>query len=387
MTVTRDPPRAPSAPAPDGDPLARVGRQLIEAERRLRWRRSRRRIAGGTAAGALLVAALAVALVPGGPLGGAADDTTLRGDRGAPTVRGNGSGGSGAALAVRGDVRLRFSVRWGASADAVVLERVRARLAAVGYPAAEVRGDGSRVAAGMSWTSGRGGRANQRVQIGAALGAGQLAFYDWEESVVDRDGRPIASRTDARSLRTSMMAGQPGAGMSLADAEAAAERVPGPTAIVQALGPDGMGPGRDDPRARFHVLRGRPPLTGADVERVRAVPRGSGGPAVRYAFRAEAHARVHELTRAVSRRGQALLRPGLPELAAVQHVAIIVDDRLLGVVAIDPMALPDGIDGRSGLDVTDGMTAERATMFAAGLNAMGGPLPPLTPPVFERGGG
>lgn len=390
MTVTRDPPRRPgradpAGPAPDDDPLARVGRQLIEAERRLRWRRSRRRVIGGTACGGLLVAACVAAVLPGGLLGGSPGDESLPGDRATPALNGTASGG--ATLGVRGEARLRFDVKWGGAADEVVVERVRERLAAVGYPDADVRADGSRVAVGFDWTSGRGSRANQRVQVGAALGQGQLAFYDWEASVVDREGRPIAGRTDPTSRRTRMMAGQPGGGMTLADAEAAAGRVEGPTIIVQALGrrADGLRPPRDDPSARFYVLRGIPPVTGADVGWVRAVPREAGGPAAHYRFRTEAHERVHALTRTASQRGQALMLPGVPDLVTWQHVAIVFDGHLLGAFTIDPRALPDGIEGRDGLAARD-VSSQQAKALASGLNSMGGPLPPLTPLVYERGG-
>lgn len=394
MTVTRDPPRrpGPADPASGDDPLARVGRQLIAAEQRLRWRRARRRVVGGTAAGGLLVAACVAAVLPGGPLGGGSGDEGLRGDRSTPAVRDDGGRGtsaaSGATLGVRGDVRLHFQVKWGGDADAVVLERIRKRLAAVGYPNADVRADGARIAVGFDWTSGRGSRAHQRTAIAAMLGQGQVAFYDWEASVVDGDGRSIAGRTDGWSRRTSMMAGHENAGMTLAVAAAVAERVPGPTVIVQALGrrADGLRPRHDDPRARFYVLRGSPPLTGGDVERVQAVPRGAGGPAVRYRVRPEVQSRLRALTRTASQRGQALMLPGVPQIATWQHLAIVFDDHVLSSVAIDPRTHPDGIDVRRGLDVTGNLSADQAKVHEAGLNSAGGPLPPLTPPVFERGG-
>lgn len=395
MTVTRDPPRRPDPDGPAGrapgdDPLARVGRQLIAAEQRLRWRRTRRRVVGGTAAGGLLVAACVAAVLPGGPLGGSSGDETLRGDRSAPSVRGGdgrgSSAASGATLGVRGEVRLHLRLQWGGVADETVLDRVRGRLATVGYPDADVRGEGSRIAVGLDWARERGSRARQRSLIIAMLGQTQVSFYDWEASVVDRSGRPIAGRTDAWSREASQGGGLPYAGMTFREARLAATRIPGTNSMVQALGRDGMLTPRDHPRSRFYVLRGKPPATGADISGVHAVRNSIEQPAVRIDVRPGARERFHALTREVSRRGQSLMLPGVSSAAVAQHFAIVLDDHLLSVSAIDPSRLPDGIDGERGLLIEGGFTRERARVFEAGLNAMGGPLPPLTPPVFERGG-
>jgi len=372
-TVHDDRPAAPAAPEPSGDPLARVGRQLVEAERRLRWRRARRRVAGGTAAGGLLVLALVVALLPGGPLGGPL------GADGPGAAGGRGPAGTGDPLAVRGQVRVSFTVAWGGSADEVVLDRVRARLAAASYPDADVRADGGRVAAGLSWVSGRGTHANQRAQIRALLGTGQLAVYDFEGSVVDREGRPIASRPPASLLRVSQAGGTAGAGMTLAQARAAAARVPGPTEVVRALAGGGgrQSPRVTDPRTRYYVLRGTPALTGTDVSDVRAVEREGGQPAVRLDLRPQARDRFHAMSREVAQRGQSLLRPARASAAVAQHFALVLDGHILAVAAVDPQRLPDGISGDRGVLVEGGFTPARARAFAAGLDAGGGPLPPL----------
>jgi hypothetical protein len=276
-------------------------------------------------------------------------------------------------------VLLRFGVRWGGRADALVLDRVRARLAAFGYADADVRGDGSQIVAGLSWARGRGTHASQRKQIAIALGQSQLAVYDWEASVVDAGGRVVAGRTDAASRRMSMMGGAPGAGMTLAQARAASGLVSGPTVIVQALAKDGMVRPRDDPRARFYVLRGRPPLTGADVLDVRAVRNSIEQPAVLATLRVDARRRFHELTRTISQRGQSLALPGTPSAAVAQHFALVLDGHLLSVAAVDPQRLPDGISGDRGVLIEGGFTRVRAETMAIGLNATGGPLPPLSP--------
>jgi len=389
MSVTRN--AARSAPGPSGDPLARVGRQLIAAERRLRHRRARRRIAAGTATGALLLVALVVALLPGGPLGGEAG---TGGDRAPSLAGGRGASGGerapsrdgGAPALAPGRLRVTVAVGDGAQPDATVLARVRARLAAVGFPDARVRAEGARIVAETAWARGRGSHANQRMQIAALLGEGQLSVYDWEASAVSADGRPAAGRRDGAARAISGGGGGQRAGMALPAARAAAARAAEPVAIVQALAAEpGRPVAREDPRARFYVLSGAPALTGADVRAVGATTGAGGRPAVRLALRPAAQERFHALTRAISQRGQSLALPGSSAAAAAQHYALVLDGRLLAVAPVDPLRLPDGLDGRRGVALEDGFTRSRAAALATGLGAQGGPLPPLSLPRFEQG--
>ena len=88
-----------------------------------------------------------------------------------------------------------------------------------------------------------------------------------------------------------------------------------------------------------------------------------------------------DLTRGVARRGADAARPGDDPLRTVQHFAIVLDDGIASVPFIDHREVPDGIDGRGGVQIQGGLSPERARQIAAILDA--GPLPATLEPVDE----
>ena len=83
------------------------------------------------------------------------------------------------------------------------------------------------------------------------------------------------------------------------------------------------------------------------------------------------------LTRELARRGGERATPG-SGLDDAQHLAIVVDDRIVSVPYIDFRQAPDGIDGATGVQISGGLTPETARQLAALLSA--GPLAaPLEP--------
>ena len=79
------------------------------------------------------------------------------------------------------------------------------------------------------------------------------------------------------------------------------------------------------------------------------------------------------LTREIAHRGQRLAVPGEDPLRAVQHLAIVLDDRLVSVPFIDFQQTPDGIDGTSGAQIQGGLSSQRAKQIATIHNT--GPMP------------
>ncbi|HEY4279907.1 MAG TPA: hypothetical protein VGM91_16905 [Conexibacter sp.] len=285
MTTPRLPPNGAAA----ADPLARVGRQLIAAERRLRWRRTRRRIAGGSLGGVALLAVLAVVALPG-----------AGGERVMP----------------------------GTTVHAA---------SPVGHQAAR---------------------------------SGRVSLYDWEASVVSPDGRAVAEEERSGTPSTiSQAAGAARHGLTLHDANALAARVGHGARVVAALRPQAKrAPGdHHHPAARFYVLRGEPALTGADIAGAQATTSPWGQPSVLFTLTPEGQSAFHALTRAVSQRGQSLMRPGAPAGAAAQHYAMVLDHRLISVPLIDPQQLPDGIDGTRGATLEGGYTRADAQRLARAL--------------------
>ena len=66
-------------------------------------------------------------------------------------------------------------------------------------------------------------------------------------------------------------------------------------------------------------------------------------------------------------------------IAAAQHIAIVLDDRIVSTPFIDFRQVPDGIDGRDGAQIQGGLTTDGARRIAAILDS--GPLPATLEPV------
>jgi preprotein translocase subunit SecD len=71
------------------------------------------------------------------------------------------------------------------------------------------------------------------------------------------------------------------------------------------------------------------------------------------------------LTRGLANRGS--------DAGARQHLAIVVDDRIVAVPFIDYRQAPDGIRGSAALQISGGLSKASAARLAALLSA--GPLP------------
>jgi SecD/SecF fusion protein len=69
-------------------------------------------------------------------------------------------------------------------------------------------------------------------------------------------------------------------------------------------------------------------------------------------------------------------------MQALQHIAIVLDDRIASVPFIDFRQVPDGIDGREGAQIQGGLTPERTRQIAAILNS--GPMPATLAPVEDQ---
>jgi preprotein translocase subunit SecD len=221
---------------------------------------------------------------------------------------------------------------------------LRERLAAAGIEGAEVSVAGARLTIAAP--------AADRAAVAALTQPGRVAFYDWEGSVLGPDGKP-APRDP--SVTGGVDAGR-GAAVSRSEAESRGGRV------VRAE--DGSG---------WFALGGEPALTDADI--ARAIPSTDPAieePIVALEFTATGQSAFTELTRELAHRGARLAAPG-SGLEAVQHLAIVIDDRTVSVPFIDFRVAPEGIDGAVGAQIQGGLTPETARQTAAVLDT--GPLP------------
>ena len=113
-------------------------------------------------------------------------------------------------------------------------------------------------------------------------------------------------------------------------------------------------------RVSFKLVRD-PALTGADID-PKSVQVGSdpatGRSAVGAQFTAEGGRKFRRLTQTLASRGRAL--------GYAQHVAIVVDDRVVGAPLLDYLRFPDGVDPSTGIEIAAGSRAA-ATKLARSL--------------------
>jgi SecD/SecF fusion protein len=246
----------------------------------------------------------------------------------------------------------------------------------------------------------------------------QLYFYDWEKSVLGKDGKP---HPEDSGVTGGSAAGQPGAGsLSYYDAVTRASKFPataepddttnglfygvddkakkvlcGPQeteqdvreacttegkrpssivevprgyVIVQAEAPDNNKAAEALARDNYFILKDDPALRGTDIKNPEQNydngPGGTGAPNVTFDFTSSGAKKWQQVTREIAQRGQSQALPGVSAQEAFQHFAIVLDNKLISVPYIDFQQNPDGIDGRTGSEISGGFTISSAQNLA-----------------------
>lgn len=125
-----------------------------------------------------------------------------------------------------------------------------------------------------------------------------------------------------------------------------------------------------DPPSQFFVLRNRPALSRMDITDAHAGIDEFGHPDIDLDFTPQGAEAFHRLTTEIDRRGAALSVPGL---TLNQHLAAVVDGKLLSVIYVDFHLYPSGIPTMNGIQITGSFTALAAQQLAAEIAAS--PLP------------
>jgi SecD/SecF fusion protein len=135
--------------------------------------------------------------------------------------------------------------------------------------------------------------------------------------------------------------------------------VPPGTVVVRAELPDDFP--EDQEFTQFYVLRDNPELSGKDIKNPEQNfdPR-TNEPIVTFDFTDKGRAAFHEVTRRLAQRGQAAQIPGQPPDAAFQTFAVVLDREIVTRPFIDFNENPDGIDGRTGAQISGGFTVQSA---------------------------
>ncbi|MDQ3768869.1 MAG: protein translocase subunit SecD, partial [Actinomycetota bacterium] len=152
------------------------------------------------------------------------------------------------------------------------------------------------------------------------------------------------------------------------------EEIPPGVVILRAQAPDNVDA---DEVERYYVLRDDPALRGTDIENPEqnrdTAPGGTGQPIVTFEFTDEGRAQWEAVTSEIAQRGLANRLPGQPPDVSNQHFAIVLDNALISVPQIDYQENPDGIDGRTGAQISGGFTIQSAQDLASVLKT--GALP------------
>jgi SecD/SecF fusion protein len=148
------------------------------------------------------------------------------------------------------------------------------------------------------------------------------------------------------------------------------------TVIVRAEQPDTSKKKTD----QWYVLRDRVALKGTEIKNPEQnFDQGAGGngqPIVTFDFTSKGRKIWQTTTRRIAERGSesAGLIPGQDISGSNQHFAIVLDDELVSTPFIDFRANPDGIDGRTGSQISGGFTIKSAQALANVLKTGALPL-------------
>jgi SecD/SecF fusion protein len=226
--------------------------------------------------------------------------------------------------------------------------------------------------------------------------SGQMLFYDFERNVIGDKKRPISGLYQAVT-RASKQPPQVDANNSVGKQfylfDKFKKRLSGPdatrrdllseldgrapkgseivvvqpgTIVVQAERPRGLD--RDKPFDQWYVLRDNPELSGKELKNPeQQFDPNSNEPIVTFEFTGKGRDAFHEVTRRLAERGQSSQVPGQPADASFQTFAVVLDREIITRPFIDFQENPDGIDGRTGAQISGGFTGKGGLQEAQDL--------------------
>ncbi|HYJ22466.1 MAG TPA: hypothetical protein VEW07_10635 [Solirubrobacterales bacterium] len=268
--------------------------------------------------------------------------------------------------------RLRRVVGSDGQVEALGEKRIRVLLP-------QARGDGAR-------------RASEQLGV-----TGRLVFYDWEANLIGRErrigGHPgrtppagalkrakrewrAAGRDvdDPANLQLILAGALPTAHDAASLAAALKRQIGVGTRIVSEQSVDSLGRIDETARPGWFVLKERPALTGADIVNVRQEFGAFNEPNVTFGFTDKGRLAFERVTGTIAEKGQARARGPVTQ-AEVEvlsgHLALVVDNEVKTRPIINFASYPQGIDGRSGAQVSGGFSSVREARELAAMLKIG----------------
>lgn len=140
------------------------------------------------------------------------------------------------------------------------------------------------------------------------------------------------------------------------------------TVLVRGEQPDDANSDNETERDCYYVLNDNYALQGKDIKNPEQQfdngPGGSGQPNVTFEFTDSGRRIWQNITREIAERGQNQFLPGSDPIGAAQHFAIVLDGELISTPYIDFQRNPDGIDARTGSEISGGFTIGSAQELA-----------------------
>jgi hypothetical protein len=189
---------------------------------------------------------------------------------------------------------------------------------------------------------------------------GRLAFYDWEANALTPAGKPVSEELrsgDPTAMLISQGSGTepPGttgglprrAAVKLAEAQRPRGEIRGgvPRGWTVVAG--------EGPGAQYFVLRDHAALSRSDITDAYLTFDARGRPAIGIRFTPHGARAFQRLSAEIARRGAMLSTPGL---AVNQHLAAVVDGRLVSVIYVNYHVYPQGIPSLDATDIAGGFT-------------------------------
>jgi hypothetical protein len=212
---------------------------------------------------------------------------------------------------------------------------------------------------------------------------GRLSFYDWEADALTPAGTPVSDGLlthDGAAMLISQGSGTelPGtigglplrAAVKLAAAQHPITGASPSQAEVRGVPRGWTVVAGEDPSAQYFVLRDRAALTRSDITDAYPTFDADGRPALGIRFTPRGARAFQRLSEGVARRGATLSKPGL---TLDQHLAAVVDGKLVSVVLVNHHAYPLGIPADEATDISGGFDPLTGDRLASQLAAE--PLP------------